>query len=375
MHFAPPVIKHIDEVLPYIKDNPAFIVADKGWYKVIDYVYAHRDTFDNDYARECRGLKFDAKTGDIIARPYHKFHNLGECAGYHTSDINLNEPHVVLDKLDGSMVHTCLNKDTNEYFLMTRMGYTDVGQMAMRFAINNPEVDLTIANLIREYPTKTFIFEYVGPNNRIVIPYKEEALILTGIRDIYTGTYQTMMGMKAYLARYSDIPIVQPYADILSPAEIAMDEQKEGAVVRFDTGAMVKIKSDIYVRKHKSKELTESFKGVVQLVVDGTLDDILPQVEPGMEEALLDYEASLLTRLQTLHEGIRHNLSLRKEMDQKTFALNIQAQFPKQMQKLLFMTRKSGDGYAELIKLIKSRYNKETDLHDLFEELEIPVWQ
>lgn len=376
MQFNPPVINNISDVLPHIKDNPAFIVVDKGWYTVIDYVYALRNTFDNDFARECRGLKFRTDTGDIIARPYHKFHNMGECAGYFTTDVDLTLPHTVLDKLDGSMVHTCISPVDGKIVLMTRMGNTDHAKKAEDYLSNaGYELGHLIAGMVFDNPTKTFIFEYVGPENRIVVLYPKEEMILTGIRDIVTGSYSTFMGMQAYLAG-RDIPMVAPYPLLSGDLnDIYGDLENEGAVVRFDTGAMVKIKADVYCRKHKSKELTETLKGVVQLIVDGNLDDILPQLEEDIADDLVDYQANLLFRLQEYHEGLRHILSLTKHMDQKTFANTITKQYPQATCGLLFMTRKSGDGYAELMNLIRKRYNKEADLVELFETLEFPLWQ
>jgi RNA ligase len=383
MKFNPPLINNIEEVLPHIEGNPAFIVVDKGWYKVIDYVYMHRDTFTNDFSRECRGFKFCARTGNVIARPYHKFHNLGECAGYFTADVDLNNPHVILDKLDGSMVHTCVDPESGQLRLMTRMGLSPQALQAEAFVDRmTPDgngLGHKLAELVFDNPTKTFIFEYVGPNNRIVIPYAEEQLIMTGIRDIHTGEYTTMGIMAALAGRY-DLPVVQSYSAWNAPVDglaelIRHDDEKEGAIVRFDTGAMVKMKSAIYVLKHKSKEITESFKGVVQLVIDETMDDVIPQVEPALQEALEDYRAGLLTRLSSIHEGLRHILSLTKDMEQKEFALHIQDHYPAATQRLLFATRKSGDGFQELKNAVKRRYNKEADLENLFEELSLPVWR
>lgn len=377
MQFNPPLISNIEEVIPHIKDNPAFIVVDKGWYEVIDYVYNSRDTFNNDFARECRGIKFCSTTGRILARPYGKFHNLGECEGWRTEDVDLTKPHVVLDKLDGSMVHTMIRPETGAMHLMTRMGESLQALAAFAFLLGKATYGNGIIELAKSHPTKTFIFEYVGPNNRIVIPYEKEELIMTAIRDIYTGEYTTMGMMTALAAEYN-IPVVQEYtgfADGYLPLHVACDDEKEGCVVRFDSGAMVKIKSEIYVRKHKSKELTETVKGVVQLLVDGTLDDVIPQLEESIVCRINDYERAFFDRLGQLHEGLRHILSGTKHMEQKEFALHIQATYPKVTQKLLFMTRKSGNGHDEIIKLIKARYNKESELTELLQELEFPVWQ
>lgn len=385
MDFSPPLIHYIEQVLPFIENNPAFIVVNKGWYTTIDYVWNSSDTFNNSFARECRGLKFRSDTGAIIARPYHKFHNLGECAGYFTSDVDLSLPHTILDKLDGSMIHTAINPEDGKIVLMTRMGHTDQAKMAEAFVdrvtIDGNGLGHRLASMVFDNPRSTFIFEYVGPNNRIVIPYPEEKLIMTGIRDIYTGEYTTMALMAAMAVEY-DIPCVGPYSQGIEPMSadyymqkyVTADEEKEGCVIRFESGAMVKMKSSIYVRKHKSKELTESNKGVVQLIVDGNLDDVIPQLDGEVGSALQAYQNGFLDQLGTLVEGFRHILSSTKDMDQKTFALHIQAHYPKTTQKVLFATRKSNDSHSEVLKLIKNRYNKEAELVPLLEELGFDLW-
>ena len=83
------------------------------------------DTFDTAIARECRGLKFDAD-GRIIARPFHKFFNLGEKE--RVEDIDWSAPHQLFDKLDGSMIHPAMLN--GEMVFMTRMGATDQARLA-----------------------------------------------------------------------------------------------------------------------------------------------------------------------------------------------------------------------------------------------------
>jgi len=45
MNYDFPLIQHINDVLPAIKDSPEFIVAQKDGYQVINYVVAPSDTF------------------------------------------------------------------------------------------------------------------------------------------------------------------------------------------------------------------------------------------------------------------------------------------------------------------------------------------
>jgi tRNA splicing ligase len=121
MNYDFPEIKTIQDVLPHIKDRDEFRVMEKEGYTVIQYMVALEDTFkwdDNDpvgssVRRECRGLIFD-DNGVLISRPYNKFFNAGEKEETQLNRINLYEPHVVLEKLDG-----CCEENT---ILLTQNG-------------------------------------------------------------------------------------------------------------------------------------------------------------------------------------------------------------------------------------------------------------
>ena len=77
-------IEHINDILPYIKDEKSILVMNKVApnghpYTVIDYVVVTESTFGGDGPRlECRGIAFDGISGKIIRRPLHKFFNYGE---------------------------------------------------------------------------------------------------------------------------------------------------------------------------------------------------------------------------------------------------------------------------------------------------------
>lgn len=375
MNFDPPIIENIEQVLPVIKDNSAFICVNKGWYTVIDYVWNSADSFKNPIARECRGLKFRSDTGALIARPYHKFHNLGETEEYSTKNVDLSLPHMVLDKLDGSMVHTVLNPHDDSLYLMTRMGFTNVAEDALSWLVSKGPID-TVLDLVHSHPYLTFIFEYVGPKNKIVIDYPEENMILTGIRNTRTGYYVPYNSLHAIAKRYyGGVDVVQAYDYFLDTGKIAADEEKEGAVVRFETGAMVKVKSEIYVRKHRSKELTETHKGVVQLIIDGKLDDVKPQLDTALVKKLEDYQQYLFECMAALSLQVDTIVKVYEPYSQKEFALRIQDAMPKYMHPILFTVRKGDKAWDTVTKRIVTVYNDTAKLDKLFEDCGWNKWK
>ena len=205
--FKFPHIHTLDDVLPHIKDRDEFNVNDKGEYISVTYAVAFQDTFEIDeenplpglIRRECRGLKFHPDYR-IAARPFHKFFNIGERDETQPHVLNFNEPHVVSTKEDGSLVHPLLldrelewDTETGTVFLdkdlmwCTKAGVTDVSELASSFVEKNKNYAEFGAKCLLRGVTPSF--EYVGPQNRIVLRYNEENMILLAARDNVTGEY------------------------------------------------------------------------------------------------------------------------------------------------------------------------------------------
>lgn len=380
MLFNPPKIENIKQVLPIVKDNPAFVVKDKGWYTVIDYVYMANDLFHDPIERECRGLKFCSKTGKILARPFHKFHNLGEREAFMPDKVDLRNPHSVLEKLDGSMVHTCASE--LGIYLMTRMGHTEQAQQAEKFLEANQIKYSRLFNTL-SVDDYTYVFEYIGPNNKIVLSYPEEQLVLTAIRHNVNGTYLFHDELQA-IAIPLGIPVVGEAIDSEYKGKLSIDQLNdsvklasgaEGVVVRFDTGEMIKIKADEYCRRHASKELASSFKGLVGTFVDNTLDDIYPQLEEPQLSDVKTYINNLNTAITNLSSDIDIFIVENQDLEQKEFALEVQKQRCKALWPILFDVRKGFDtSTGVIIKSIGKNVSTNTKLTEYFTALQFPIW-
>jgi RNA ligase len=290
MKYEFPEINNIDDVLLQIEGHPEFRVIEKGWYTVINYMVALEDTFSlirhrTHYnmwmRRECRGLIFDTATGKLISRPYHKFFNAGEREETAIDKINLYEPHVVLEKLDGSMIRPIPTKEG--FRLATKAGITDVAMNAELFIADKPQYRNFILAILDGGMTP--IFEWCSRKNRIVVDYPEDQLILTGIRNNVSGTYLLHWNMVE-LGRLWNVPVVKA-VDGLAVQNINLFVQQvrewddgEGIVLRFDSGHMVKVKADDYVLRHKSKDQINQEKNVIQTIIDESVDDLVPLLTP-----------------------------------------------------------------------------------------------
>ena len=284
-------ITNINQLLPFVAQKPEFVVLDKGDYQVIDYVYQDQNTFDIPELMECRGIKF-CPDGLILARPFRKFFNYGERG----SDLPAHRPHVITHKLDGSMIHPVLL--TRRLFFHTRKGHTDVALKAERYVLSTPGIDYQGFCYEAITDQWTPIFEYTGPNNRIVLRYELEALTLVAMRHLITGEIIPREPMLS-LANAYNVPVVPALKMTLAGNVDSFVKHTrelvdaEGYVVYFDDGYMVKIKAEDYVLKHRALDDLGSKKKVVALCAQGFMDDVLPILSKADADELVAFNHDL----------------------------------------------------------------------------------
>ena len=286
MNYDFPHIHHIDEVLDAIKDKSEFTVAKKDGYIVINYVINGDDTFPpvkvsggskkmreerertNKLLRECRGITFDSETGNVISRKFHKFFNVGERGETFLKNLDFSQPHVVTEKLDGSMLCPVMIKGAIVW--CTKMGDTDVAKLSSEFLETHPEYnDLAQYLLVYDH---TPIFEFCSNKQRIVMEHPEDRLVLLAIRDNITGEYDSYERLS-YIAKFYGIECVREFSSINGDAleyieTLRQRDDIEGVVVTFNDGHRVKIKTDFYVRLHKVKDAINSERKIVDLILN-----------------------------------------------------------------------------------------------------------
>jgi len=269
-----PIIKTIDDVLPSIKGHDEFIVAERPFGTVINYLVALEDSFDDPIRRECRGIIF-YPDGRIMSRPYHKFFNLGEKNETRPANLDFGQNPMIMDKLDGSMIRPIILPDGSWKF-GTKMGITDVAEQAYNW-MYSCNTDLSIRNNYKWFiedcihDNYTPIFEWCSRSQRIVLDYPEDQLILTGLRNNITGLYVDIHTRKG------NIPTVEIFGkmDLNQIQEMAANDQnREGWVVAWPCGKRVKIKLDWYVTLHKAKEAIYREKYVIDAILNDFLDDL-----------------------------------------------------------------------------------------------------
>jgi RNA ligase len=357
MKYSFPHISNISQVLPVIKDSPEFIVAEKdGGYTVINYLVATDKTFPSVITeadairRECRGMIFHTKTGNILHRRLHKFFNVNERDETQVNLVDFSQPHVILEKLDGSMITPVFTDAGIRWG--TKMGVTDVALPVEEFIVDHPEYVR-----VAEYCHKngmTPIFEWCSRKQRIVVDYPEDKLMLIAVRWNDTGDYMAYDVMTAVFQNELVVPIVKQYPGTAESMQHLIDSCKdlteaEGFVVRFDDGHMVKIKGEWYLQLHKAKDAIRFEKNIIELILTEKVDDakafLLDEDRIRVEKFQEEFWAGFFETaaiLQALYSG-------GFSRDKKDFAVNFVLHQPRHLQGLLFEMYK-GRSVADVLK-------------------------
>lgn len=329
MNYSFPIIRTIDDVLPYLDDN--FMKIEKDGYIAFDYILSNSTTFpdlDNKmgeaYAamrREFRGIIFD-NNGQLIRRPFHKFFNYSERVET-TFNLDLSD-WVVMDKLDGSMVAPFI---VGERLIWgTKVGETTFSKDVSDFiASQSIEYDEFARWTITQNITP--IFEWISPNNRIVLKYDKPNLVLTALRRMDNGRYITNDYVE-YMARAYSVPCVTEitYRDV---ADIYKAEDTEGVVLRNEQGHLLKIKADWYVRLHRTKDELRFEKDLLSLILNNQIDDLAPFMLDETKAKVYRYMDTMTTHMNSTAKRLCRYVMNWKDAgaSRKEFAANVESIF------------------------------------------------
>jgi RNA ligase len=370
-----PTINNINDVLPHIEGKNEFKVTRKDWYIVVNYMVAFGETFEWDLddikgsiiRRECRGLIFNANTGNLISRPLHKFFNVGERAELQVGDVDMSSRHVILEKLDGSMIHPIAIPGTNntQFRLGTKAGVTDVAMNAEVWMAQHPNY----ANFIRDMLAMrvTPVFEWCSRKNRIVVDYPEDRLVLTAVRHNRHGFYTPHKVLVQFAKDYS-LDVVKTISSTSNGIDELIDtirawEGEEGVVIRWESpesgrtqGHMVKIKSTSYVTLHRSKEALSNEKNVINLIVNNQVDDVVPLLTESDVQRLFDFQKAFWLSVDEVASEmvdvyLADGVSI---IDQKDFALQFVSQQDKHWHSFMYGLRKGKNVKTMIVEAIKN---------------------
>jgi len=226
----------------------------------------------NYFEQISRGLILNARTGEIVARPFDKFFNWLE--GGRKSDGSIVS---VTEKVDGSLGVLYRVPDESPYYRISTRGSFDGPQAiwATRFLNENHDLSGLSDDL-------TLLFEIVYPDNRIVVNYgQREDLVLLAARNRHTAAYLPFYpDVQSLAQRYGfSTPKTYHFADLqqIFAQTQQIDAMEEGYVVEFSDGQRFKFKGERYMDLQKLL-MGLTFKNVLNAMSTNTVQDIIGSV-------------------------------------------------------------------------------------------------
>jgi len=232
-------------------------------------------------AFDMRGVTFVFnKDGSLYKRFFmlRKFFNLGQVENTLYDNVKDKAIRNVAEKEDGSCV-AFMNLPDKTVFAKT-IGCFDNEQTVAAMKLYNTDHALEMFIRVQLDDNQTPVFEYVSYDNRIVLKYSKPQLRFIGSRNNKTGRWNASYGWK-HLTQdelFKTKSVDFTLDELIAKAEV--EEDKEGWVVEFMDGQMVKIKTAWYFNLHGIRT-TNVFREdwVIKNYLEEKLDDIVAQLD------------------------------------------------------------------------------------------------
>ncbi len=332
---------HINQTILQQMIAEGFVIVQKHpTHELFIYNYSQKAQYDgvwNEITLQCRGLILNA-SGNIMARPFKKFFNLGEQENQYIP----KESFEVYEKLDGSL--GILYWINDEPFIATRGSFTS-DQAVKATEILKKKYSHVTHQLDKN---KTYLFEIIYPENRIVVDYgQKEDLILLAIIDTATGIEQPL-----YDIGFSVVNKYDGVNDIWSL--VAQEEKnKEGFVILFASGLRYKVKFKEYVRIHRIVTQVSNISIWDYLREGKSLDELIERVPDEFYDWVKKTNNELLQNFKAIEDKAKTEYNVLE--NRKTTALYFQqCTYPAVLFAML-----TGKEYKKIIwKMIRPTFSK-----------------
>jgi RNA ligase len=337
---------YIDRGLVIKQDHPSLPLSIYNYSRECQYSKQWDDITLN-----CRGLILDNE-GNVVAKPFPKFFNYEE----HQPEEIPNESFRVYEKLDGSL--GIVFHYENEWHVATR------GSFVSEQAIKGSEI-------LKKYPIdmlawhKTYLFEIIYPENRIVCNYGDDEKM------VLLGTYFKKNGKESQIDIYRDlgfdvVTLHKTRGENWESLKKKISNDNEGYVIRFSKGMRMKIKGEEYVRLHKiltnfsTKDIWELLRNNEPL--EPFLERVPDEFDDWVKRTVMNLKWGFYhidERAGKLHDGFRYGKYNDRDPEptKKEFAEFVMKQ-PEELRPILF---KMWDKvpYDDIIwKLLKPKHEK-----------------
>lgn len=285
-------------------------------YRIFSYRLASfKDFQKNSMFEWCRGTMFNLRTGELVCRPMEKFFNYHEWIN-NGEDLPESTHWNAFIKHDGSLVSTYVHSDGKIYLKSKQSLESEQALKATELFHKCYTPDI-IENLIDENITVNF--EYVAPDNIIVVPYSEQELLPLNKICNTTGEYKEVFyGKELILHNNLEEFIEDTYNDD--------SRLHEGYVIMSDDyKTKFKVKTNRYSSAHRLKDDVHSLKKLVEIVANGNIDDVLTckdlSYDKNFHAYLLDKTETIKDVMNVLIASCEHFYIDNKHLDRKDYAI------------------------------------------------------
>lgn len=236
------------------------------------------------HAFDMRGMTFVFDRSGLVWRRYlmlPKFFNLNQVEDTQFKKVIDKEVSYITEKEDGSLV-AFMGLPNGNIFSKTISGFSNEMSVAAMNIANN---DKNLYEWIKRETIdrhRTPLFEYVSWDNRIVLNYNSKELRFIGLRDNKNGELLLSPEVTDPPPVKSIKPVNHTLYDVLELAKHTQD--KEGWVIKFKDGQLMKVKTAWYFDMHKLRTdnvFREDY--VIRNYLQETLDDVLSQLDPELD--------------------------------------------------------------------------------------------
>lgn len=336
-------------------------VSTSGDLSIFKYTQeTHNSGEWNAVNRLARGIIFRTD-GEIVARPFEKFFNLGEVTETQVKNLPWHEGIEVYEKMDGSCGigyfssdGLCESRYNESYFDITDTMFDDPsphpawklatpGSMESDQAIEGTKILNSDDYDLRHLPKAcTPVFEIIYPENQIVVDYdgRRELVLLAIFEKNGEEWHPRRVDQIAEQCGFRRPRRFEISAEQLQRADIPFQDNEEGYVIRFGNGVRVKVKSPRYMQLHRLLDNC-SPKRIVALIQGREYGVVISQLPKKLAVRFDDIRAMV----QRYHDEIitiayaKHTdmlAALGSNATRKQYALWIQENVEKSIRGLIF---------------------------------------
>ena len=258
----------------------------------------HTNAWD-EVTTKCRGIIINRETGEIVARPFEKFFNLGDPNSGFLNATTAGEP-VVWEKMDG--------------FLCTGYKWEGKWWCALKGSFHSPHAKWATAQIQKsqDWPIGyTPVFEGITSNLRVVLDYgKREELMLLALVNNETGEELNPYSLEIWASKNG---LSTPRKYYMTYEETYAQSLKnvtgeEGFVLTWyrqgQTPYRLKLKYVDYLRLHRlitgvsPRRILELLRDPYSVSV--TLDELLNNSTPGFKHFVTKWQIAIEAEYQRI---------------------------------------------------------------------------